>query len=55
MQLRIGAGLLAKSRRLLRAFDHRLENEFAGNGGRGVQRGGDLSRIGGDFFRASGP
>src|ERR1035441_2411380 len=43
---RIDAGLLAKSRRLDGAFDHRLENNLRRNKRRGIERCRDLLRIG---------
>ena len=37
------------------AFDDRLENNFHGNGRRGVERGGDFLRVGGHFFQGVRP
>ena len=51
---RIGIGPLAQGGGLLRAFDHRLKQDAGGDGGRRIQGGGDLSRVGRDFLQGLG-
>jgi len=53
--VRVGAGLLAKSRRFRGAFDDRLVDDLHRNDRGGVQGSGDLLGIGGHLFEGVRP